>query len=74
MWWPSGCSGLGRWLLSPAGPRLVRVRVWGVVWPLIGIVLTVNREMHGPPLLAGFGLGALLLWWGPAQHVRELPG
>jgi hypothetical protein len=50
------------WLLSPAGPRLARVRVWGVVWLLAGIVLTAMRDYHGPPLLLGFGLGALLLW------------
>jgi rhomboid protease GluP len=50
------------WLLSPAGPRLARVRVWGVVWPLAGVALTAVGEYHGPPLLVGFGLGALLLW------------
>ena len=50
------------WLLSPAGPRLARVRVWAVAWPLFGIVLTVVGDYHGPPLLLGFGLGALLLW------------
>jgi rhomboid protease GluP len=50
------------WLLSPAGPRQAQVRVWGVVWPLAGIALTATGDMHGPPLLVGFGLGALLLW------------
>jgi membrane associated rhomboid family serine protease len=50
------------WLLSPAGPRLARVRVWGAVWPAVGIVLTAAGDMHGPPLLAGFGAGALLVW------------
>jgi rhomboid protease GluP len=50
------------WLLSPAGPRQAQVRVWGVVWPLAGIALTARGDMHGPPLLAGFGVGALLLW------------
>ena len=50
------------WLLSPAGPSLARVRIWGVVWPVAGLVLTVMGDIHGPPLLLGFGLGALLLW------------
>jgi hypothetical protein len=50
------------WLLPPAGPRLARVRVWAVGWPLAGLALTVAGDMHGPPLLLGFGLGALLLW------------
>jgi membrane associated rhomboid family serine protease len=50
------------WLLSPAGPRLARVRVWGAAWPLAGIALTALHDYHGPPLLLGFGLGALLLW------------
>ena len=50
------------WLLSPAGPRLARVRVWGAVWVVAGIALTAGGDMHGPPLLVGFGLGALLLW------------
>jgi rhomboid protease GluP len=51
------------WLLSPAGPRLARVRVWAVAWPLAGVALTAVGEYHGPPLLLGFALGALLLWW-----------
>jgi rhomboid protease GluP len=50
------------WLLSPGGPPLARVRVWGVAWPLAGLALTVAGDIHGPPLLLGFGLGALLLW------------
>jgi hypothetical protein len=36
------------WLLSPAGPRLARVRVWAVGWPLAGLALTVAGDMHGP--------------------------
>jgi hypothetical protein len=50
------------WLLSPAGPPLARVRVWGVAWPLAGLALTAAGDIHGPPLLLGFGLGALFLW------------
>ncbi len=50
------------WLLSPRGPRAARAWMWGVVWLLVGVVLTVVRDMHGPPLLLGFGLGALMLW------------
>jgi membrane associated rhomboid family serine protease len=61
------CAGLlgalSAWLLSPAGPRPVQVRVWGVAGLFAGTVLVVVGDMHGPPLLAGFGLGALLLWW-----------
>ena len=56
------------WLLSPAGPPLVRVRIWGVAWPLAGLVLTATGDMHGPPLLLGFGLGALLLWRDRRRH------
>jgi len=29
---------------------------------VIGVVLTAERDMHGPPLLIGFSLGALLVW------------
>jgi rhomboid protease GluP len=50
------------WLLSPAGPRQVQVRVWGVVWPLVGVALTLKKDQRGPPLLVGFAAGALLLW------------
>jgi len=50
------------WLLSPAGPPLARARVWGVAWPLAGLALTAAGDIHGPPLLLGFGLGALFLW------------
>lgn len=32
-----------------------------MLWPLVGIALTVARDNHGPPLLAGFAAGALLL-------------
>jgi rhomboid protease GluP len=56
------------WLLSPAGPPLARVRIWGVAWPLAGLVLTATGDMHGPPLLLGFGLGALLLWRDRRRH------
>jgi membrane associated rhomboid family serine protease len=50
------------WLLSPAGPRQLQIRIWGVLWPLVGIALTVAQDQHGPPLLVGFAAGALLLW------------
>jgi hypothetical protein len=33
-----------------------------VAWPLAGIALTALHDYHGPPLLLGFALGALLLW------------
>jgi hypothetical protein len=56
------------WLLSPAGPPLARVRIWGAAWPLAGLVLTAVGDMHGPPLLLGFGLGALLLWRDRRRH------
>jgi rhomboid protease GluP len=56
------------WMLSPAGPYLARVRIWGVAWPLAGLVLTAVGDMHGPPLLMGFGLGALLLWRDRRRH------
>jgi len=50
------------WLLSPAGRRLARVRVWAVAWPLVGPALTAAGDLHGPPLLLGFALGGLMLW------------
>jgi rhomboid protease GluP len=77
--WDAGASVAGAgllgavcaWLLSPAGPRQVQVRIWGVVWPLAGIVLTARGDMHGPPLLVGFGLGALLLWRDRRRHAHD---
>jgi rhomboid protease GluP len=59
------------WMLSPAGPRQARVRIWAVVWPLVGLALTVAGDMHGPPLLLGFALGGLMLW---QDRRREPPG
>jgi membrane associated rhomboid family serine protease len=50
------------WLVSPAAPRLARIWVWAIVWLVVGVVLTAMHDMHGPPLLIGFGLGALLVW------------
>jgi hypothetical protein len=32
-----------------------------VLWPVVGIALTVAQDHHGPPLLVGFAMGALLL-------------
>jgi membrane associated rhomboid family serine protease len=61
------------WLLSPAGPRQVQVRVWGVIWPLVGVALTLKQDQHGPPLLAGFALGALLLWLERRRHAGDRP-
>ena len=34
----------------------------GGVWVVAGLALTAAGDIHGPPLLVGFGLGALLLW------------
>jgi hypothetical protein len=31
-----------------------------VLWPLVGIALTVAQDQHGPPLLVGFAVGALI--------------
>jgi lysylphosphatidylglycerol synthetase-like protein (DUF2156 family) len=56
------------WLLSPAAPRLARLWVWAIVWLLVGVVLTAVRDMHGPPLLIGFSLGALLVWRDQRRH------
>jgi hypothetical protein len=53
------------WLLSPAGPRQVQVRVWGVLWPLAGVFLTLKQDQHGPPLLVGFAVSR------PAQSRRD---
>ncbi len=48
-------SAVCAWLLSPAWPPLARIRIWGAAWPLAGLVLTAVGDMHGPPLLLGFG-------------------
>lgn len=44
-----------------------------MVWPLAGVVLTAMGNMHGPPLLVGFGLGALLLWLDRRHHPDDRP-
>jgi membrane associated rhomboid family serine protease len=58
------------WLLSPAAPRLARLWIWAIVWLLVGVVLTAVRDMHGPPLLIGFSLGALLVWRDQRRQAR----
>jgi rhomboid protease GluP len=60
------------WLLSPAGPRQLQVRVWGVLWPLVGIYLTLKQDQHGPPLLVGFAVGALLLWRDRRRQLSDM--
>jgi membrane associated rhomboid family serine protease len=61
------------WLLSPAGPRpATAARIWGVFWPLVGIALTVKQDHHGPPLLVGFAVGALLLWRDRRRQVSDM--
>jgi membrane associated rhomboid family serine protease len=62
------------WLLSPDGPPQLQVRVWGVLWPLAGVALTVKGDQHGPPLLVGFALGALLLWLEHRRVARTRTG
>jgi hypothetical protein len=44
-----------------------------VIWPLVGVALTVVGDYHGPPLLLGFGLGALLLWRDRRRHPERRP-
>lgn len=73
LWLPrtsdAGCSVAGAgllgavcvWLLSPAAPRLARVWVC-VAWLVAGVVLTAMSDLHGPPLLIGSSLGALMFW------------
>jgi hypothetical protein len=56
-WWPVGREGRP-WPASGSG---------GVAWPVAGLALTVMGDIHGPPLLLGFGLDALLLWRRPAS-------
>ena len=60
------------WLLSPAGPRQLQVRIWGVFWPLVGIALTLKQDNHGPPLLVGFAVGALLLWRDRRRQLSDM--
>ena len=85
LWLPhssdAGCSVAGAgllgavcaWLLSPAAPRLARIWVWAIVWLVVGLVLTAIRDMHGPPLLIGFGFGALLLWRARQRQTQPSP-
>ena len=61
------------WLLSPAGPRLARVRIWAVAWPLAGLALTAAGDNHGPPLLLGFALGGLMLWRDRRRATKGAP-
>lgn len=44
-------------------------RIWRVAWPVAGLALTVMGDIHGPPLLLGFGLGALPLWRDRRRHL-----
>jgi hypothetical protein len=66
-----------RWLLSPAGPPLARVRVRAVAWPLAGLALTkdnVGQHRTGRPRSRrDLGLTALIegffafVWFGWGQ-------
>lgn len=38
-------------------------------WPVAGLALAVMGDIHGPPLLLGFGLGALPLWRDRRRHL-----
>jgi membrane associated rhomboid family serine protease len=46
--------------------------IWGVFGPLVGIALTVKQDHHGPPLLVGFAVGALLLWRDRRRQVSDM--
>ncbi len=55
-------GGLCVWLLWRGKSLPLRVRIWGVVWLLVGVVLAALHDIHGPPLCFGACLGALLLF------------
>ena len=67
---PVGAAGLprlgGRGRAARGGVRLAAVTGraapgpdpgLGVVWPLVGVALTLKQDQHGPPLLVGFAAG-----------------
>jgi MYXO-CTERM domain-containing protein len=43
-----------------------------VLWPLVGIALMLKRDQHGPPLLVGLAVGALLLWRDRRRQVSDM--
>ncbi len=57
-------GGLCVWLLwrGKSVSLPLRVRFWGPVWLLVGVVLVALHDIHGPPLLFGACLGAVLLF------------
>jgi rhomboid protease GluP len=55
-------GGLCVWLLWRGKSIPLGVRIWGPVWLAVGVLLTFLRDIHGPPLLFGACLGAVLLW------------
>jgi rhomboid protease GluP len=58
----SGLLGaLCAWLLLWGGTLPRRIRIWGPLWLAAAVVLTVRCEIHGPPILAGACLAALML-------------
>jgi hypothetical protein len=70
-WQPSGagasvaCAGLAgalsTWLLAEGGGWPWRLRVWGGAGLLGASFLTILRDIHGPPILAGAALAILMV-------------
>ena len=52
---------LAAWLVAPGSGAPMPPRLAAVLGVLGGLVLTFHQDMHGPPLLAGFALGATAL-------------
>ncbi len=55
-------GGLSMWLLWRGNSVLLGVRIWGPIWLAVGVLLTLLHDIHGPPLLFGACLGAMLPW------------
>jgi hypothetical protein len=67
----AGCGLLGGivvWQLRGGGPA--RMCGWAVAWLGGGLVLTALRDIHGPAILAGALVGAVILRSSPLTPRR----
>jgi membrane associated rhomboid family serine protease len=68
----SGLVGaLCAWLLVGAAHLPWRIRIWGPLGLAVALVLAFRQEIHGPPMLIGAGLAALMM--APCGRFSNLP-
>lgn len=67
-------GGLAVWLLLKGQSLSWRIRWWGALVIAGALVLTIIRDLHGPPMLVGAVLALVMLKWDGRQRPASAGG